>query len=276
MLQDTAALKISDLGELSGKLLVFGGAYSNLQALEALRQRAEKHQIQPENVLCTGDVVAYCADPEACVEFVKDWGISVLAGNCERNLAEDADDCGCGFQPDMACSLLARSWYAHAQSQTSDASKRWMGTLPNRIVFMHNGKRYALIHGGTRDISKFIWPTTSDAEITEELGVLKDQVGAVDVVLSGHSGIAMRRICRNVEWVNAGVIGMPDNTGVRHTCYAVINQDIAFHNLEYDWKTAQQRMRQAGLDQGYDQTLETGFWPSEDVLPTEMRVQKSV
>ena len=33
--------KIEKLGEISGKILLFGGVYSNLQALEALKQIAE-------------------------------------------------------------------------------------------------------------------------------------------------------------------------------------------------------------------------------------------
>ena len=41
--------KIEDLGKLSGKILIFGGVYSNLQALEALKQIAEKENIAPEN-----------------------------------------------------------------------------------------------------------------------------------------------------------------------------------------------------------------------------------
>ena len=30
-------------------------------------------------------------------------------------------------------------------------------------------------------------------------------------------------------------------------------------------------MRSAGLTQGYDTALQTGNWPSEDVLPKELR-----
>ena len=43
--------EITHLGKLSGKTLLFGGVYSNLQALEALKQIAEKEHIAPEMVV---------------------------------------------------------------------------------------------------------------------------------------------------------------------------------------------------------------------------------
>jgi hypothetical protein len=41
--------------------------------------------------------------------------------------------------------------------------------------------------------------------------------------------------------------------------------------LEYDVVGAVAAMRSAGLVQGYERTLETGWWPSEDILPQELR-----
>ena len=41
--------------------------------------------------------------------------------------------------------------------------------------------------------------------------------------------------------------------------------------LAYDHAAAAADMRAAGLTQGYDRALETGWWPSEDVLPPALR-----
>jgi hypothetical protein len=43
--------------------------------------------------------------------------------------------------------------------------------------------------------------------------------------------------------------------------------------LSYDPAPSLAAMRAAGLTQGYDRALETGLWPSEDVLPPQMRRQ---
>ncbi len=85
------------LGSLDGPLLIFGGPYSNLQATTALLEEARALDIPPENIICTGDVVAYCADSQATVEAIRGAGIHVVMGNCEEALGNDLQDCGCGF-----------------------------------------------------------------------------------------------------------------------------------------------------------------------------------
>lgn len=265
-------MRINDLGELSGDLLLFGGVYSNLHALEALIERAGQAGIPPENTICTGDIVAYCADAAGSAERIRSWGCPTLKGNCEAQLAEDAPDCGCGYDDGSRCSLLSRAWYAHARETVPAEAKAWMGRLPDRIVFRHNGLRYAVVHGGASDISKFLWPTTSNEILGREISLLTEQVGAVDRVVSGHSGIAFQADVDAVTWINAGAIGLPDNSGRAETTYFIVSgNQLKNNNLAYNTHAQVEAMRRAGLMQGYDKTLTTGHWPSEDTLPPEMR-----
>ena len=99
---------ITDLGELSGPALVFGGPYSNLQATRAVKAVAEDLRIPAGRAICTGDLVAYGADPRATVDLVRAWGNVVVMGNCEESLAQDADVCGCNFIEGSECDLLSR------------------------------------------------------------------------------------------------------------------------------------------------------------------------
>jgi hypothetical protein len=62
-----------------GALLVFGGPYSNLRALAALRARATALGVSASRTICTGDVVAYCAEPEETIAAMRDWGFLVVA-----------------------------------------------------------------------------------------------------------------------------------------------------------------------------------------------------
>ena len=111
-------------------ILVFGGPYSNLQATEAVLAEASRRNIPGHRVICTGDVVAYGADPKACVDLVRRAGIRVVMGNCEEQLAADAVDCGCGFAPGSECDRLSAAWFAHARLALDRADREWMGTLP--------------------------------------------------------------------------------------------------------------------------------------------------
>src|SRR5258708_15878664 len=89
---------------------MLGGTYGNLEATEALRRVAGERDIPPSQTICTGDVVAYGADPQAAVDLIRDWGCAVVMGNCEEALAADAPDCGCGFEYGTPCSALSHHW----------------------------------------------------------------------------------------------------------------------------------------------------------------------
>ena len=49
---------------LEPPILVFGGPYANLRAVDALRERASKLGIVADHCICTGDVVADCTEPD--------------------------------------------------------------------------------------------------------------------------------------------------------------------------------------------------------------------
>ena len=264
------------LGELHGTVLLYGGVYSNGDAADALMDRADEMGIPRENRICTGDVCAYCAEPSRSVSIVRTRGGPVLAGNCEKQLALGAKDCGCGFEETSTCSLLSRTWYAHAQRSLSDDELKWMGSLPDRIVFGHNGKTYALIHGGASDISRFLWPVTDRAVLNEEAAILRNQVGPFDAVVAGHCGYAFAT--DDSSWINAGAIGMPQNDGESATRFMTIDGssgNVCCHRLAYDYESQIKKMKAAGLQQGYHTALRTGNWPSEDVLPECMKSKRA-
>ena len=119
------SLSHRDLGELHGPVLVFGGSYSNLQATEALLAEAQRRAIAPGNLICSGDVVAYCADGPATVAAIRMSGCVVVAGNCERQLAAGAQDCGCGFEDGSACDLLSMCWFGQTAPSVQMTACGW-------------------------------------------------------------------------------------------------------------------------------------------------------
>src|SRR5690606_24960153 len=77
-------------GRLDGPVLIFGGPYSNLDATEALIALAGTLAVPPGRAICTGDVAAYCADPQATTDALREWGCPVLMGNCQESLGTGA------------------------------------------------------------------------------------------------------------------------------------------------------------------------------------------
>ncbi len=251
-------------------LLAFGGPYSNLQATEAMLADARRRGIAPGNIICTGDVVAYAANPEETAQLIRGAGIHVVAGNCEVQLAQEAEDCGCGFEEGSACDRLSRGWYPFALANTTAETRQWMAGLPPRLDFVFAGLRVAVLHGGARQNNRFLFASETDA--LEAEFALAEADGPCDLVIAGHSGIPFIAPLSRGAWLNAGVIGMPANDGTPDGWFAELRPlrggvHIELCRLACDQSAAAAAMRRSGHANGYARTMITGIWPSFDVLP---------
>ena len=258
---------VRNLGPIDGPLLVFGGPYSNLQATRALLAEAEALGIPPERMLCSGDLVAYCADPQATADLIRAASIPVVMGNCEESLGEDAEDCGCGFTPGSSCDLLSVQWYRYAVQALDQNTKAWMHGLPRRIDFSLGGLRFAAVHGDVEQISRFVFPASPAAEKAGQIAA-----AGVDGVIGGHSGLPFSEVLAGRLWHNAGVIGMPANDGTPRVWYSLLRPtargiEIENRALAYDHAAAAAAMAQRDLPPGYARSLVSGLWPADDIMP---------
>jgi uncharacterized radical SAM superfamily Fe-S cluster-containing enzyme len=264
-----AVMDAAALLPMDGPVLVFGGPYSNLEATQAVLAEARRRGIPPRRVICTGDVVAYGADARATLDLVRGAGIPVVMGNCEESLAASAADCGCGYAEGSACDAMAAEWYAHADRSLGAEHRAWMAGLPRRLDIELGGKRLAVVHGSVRQINRFVFASTPPAVKREEL-----EAAGCDGVIGGHCGLPFTETIDGRLWHNSGAIGMPANDGTPRVWFSVLAptaDGIAVEHgaLSYDHTAAAAKMRAARLPEGYAAALETGLWPSCDVLPAK-------
>jgi len=253
-------------------LLLFGGCYSNLQATEALLARADALGIPRHNMICTGDIIAYGADAAATLRLIRRENITSIAGNCEESLSANAEDCGCGFAPDSLCTALAAHWYRHAMSEVNDDDRSYMAALPRSLELTHGAKRIRFVHGNVERINAFVFPSVVNLELARQI-----DLADADIVVAGHSGIPFTRRIGGKIWHNPGSIGMPANDGTARVWFSildVVDGDITItpHALDYDHHAAAAAMRAKRLPEGYAAALETGIWPSLDILPAADRI----
>src|SRR6202008_961975 len=95
----------------------------------------------------------------------------------------------------------------------------------------------------------------------------------------GHCGIPFTEIVDGRLWHNAGAIGMPANDGTPRSWFSILAPEgdgiaVEHHALAYDHGAAAGKIRRAGLPEGYAAALETGLWPSLDVLPRAERAER--
>lgn len=264
-----------NIGTLTGQLLVFGGVYSNLQALQQLQKMADAWGIPPQNIICTGDVAGYCAQPEECVQAVKNWGIHVIAGNVEQQLGSGEEDCGCNFGEGSRCDLYSRQWYPYAQSKLSADALDWMSHLPNHLRFEYAGRQALVLHGSFFNPSEFIFRSTPWAVKQANFDATR-----ADIILSGHCGLPFFHSENNRTWLNAGVIGMPANDGTPRVWCLLLNDTAAeifdFQHVAftYDNDLAASLMEQNKLPCAYSDTLRSGLWDNCDILPEAETAQQ--
>lgn len=270
-------VKTKKLDPINQPILVFGGPYGNLQALEALQYEANKLAIEPERIFCTGDSVAYFSQPSECVELLRDWGVHMLQGNCEQAIANNAEHCGCGFEKETQCAVDSEKWYAYAKTQITPEQAAWMGDLPERIEFCLNGLKVMMFHATFEQNNRFLFASHSDCFFVKEFEKTK-----TEMIIAGHCGIPFTKQvvdqgC-NYIWHNAGVIGMPANNAKPTTWYSIIRPmrrlgrvDVMHKVLHYDYKLAAKQARKASYCDSYADSLTTGLWPSTDILPEEER-----
>lgn len=263
--------KTRDIGKLEGRLLVFGGVYSNLHALEAMYGIAQKLDIPAQNVICTGDIAGYCAFPDECFHFLEDWGVHAITGNVEENIRDGLDDCGCGFGDDSRCDIFARMWYPYARDTTKERARKYIDTLPEKLRFEYAGKTAVVLHGSYEHTAEFVWQST-DWKVKE----MSFQQSDADIILAGHCGVPFADVRDGKYWLNAGVIGMPANDGTQDVWYMLLDENsdagamsfnYSFHRLGYDFAAAREAMLDKPLPKSYALTLKTGIWDNTEIMP---------
>lgn len=277
MHDSSSNVTVEDLGQITEPVLVFGGPYSNLQATQALLETANDAGIPSNRLICTGDVIAYCANPIETVAAIRASGAHVVMGNCEESLGFQLDDCGCGFEEGTDCDILSRQWYAYSDQLLSDDDRTWLRTRPRRMTATIGDRHFAFIHGSATDISGWVFESTNIGKKATDVAEL-----SCDAVVAGHCGLPfIQPLPNNKLWINAGVIGMPANDGTRHGWYALISPSeteicIDIKPLTFDTASAVQAMQAAKLMDAYVTSLQTGLWPNMDVLPGPERSRQGI
>ncbi len=257
---------------IGNRAFIFGGAYGNLQATQAILEKAKQLGFSSSNIIFTGDMVAYCANPMETVTLIKDKVDHIIMGNCEEAIANGSEDCGCGFNEGSKCSILSNQWYNFCLSKIDKSTAKWMATLVKNMTITIGNSKFFITHATPKSINEFVFSST-----------LNNSHDCLDVdgYITGHSGIPFIGSINNKPWINSGAGGMPANDGTSNIWFATIqaneNQlEIETHSLQYDYSSTQKAMKACGLSNGYMECLETGIWPSHDALPRHEKSQTGI
>ncbi len=261
------------------RIAVFGGIYSNYLALEAALDDARRRGVQAN--YCLGDLGAFGPHPDRVFPLLREHNVLCIQGNYDQSIANGLEDCQCGYT-DPRDNEFARISYAYTQAHTSQANRAWMKDLPGQRRIQLGPYRLLLCHGSPRRINEFLWESTTSAHFLEHLA---DQ-HQTDVILASHTGIKWHRPLRgNRHFINAGVLGRPENDGRTNVWYVLLSVpvpgesarpaaglEVNFIPVAYDQERLAGEMRAEKLPEEFITTVRTGWWTTcLEILPGKER-----
>jgi predicted phosphodiesterase len=252
------------------RIAVFGGVYNNYLALEAALEDVKSRGA--EAVYCLGDLGAFGPHPDRVFPLLDGHGVYCIQGNYDNSIGNDLADCQCGYT-DPRDNHFARLSYDYTYRNTSPANRAWMRQLPSQRRLQLGRYRLLLCHGSPRRMNEFLWESTTPTHFLDRLA--RDH--GADVILATHTGIKWhRRLPGDRHFVNAGVLGRPENDGRTNVWYALLEVNpgltVEFVPVAYDHRRLAREMREEKLPEEFVETVLTGWWTTcLEVLPSKER-----
>jgi predicted phosphodiesterase len=244
------------------KLGIFSDVHSNLEALEVVLDFFEAESVT--EYVCLGDIVGYGADPEECVRSIRDLHGIIIAGNHDYGLA--------GKTPAETFNEDAVKALAWTRRHTTLFVRFYLEAL--ELTKVLPAYSFRLVHGSPSAPRN--WEYVVDwSDVEHEFGFFAERVCFI-----GHSHVPFaarlapgdtrpHRIRAHVfelkddgskYLVNVGSVGQPRDSDPR-ACAVIFDPDnhhVSFHRVEYDIKTAQRKIVNAGLPESLATRLAAG------------------
>lgn len=252
------------------KIALIGGVYSNYLALQAAIQDARKRGA--EEIYCLGDLGAFGPHPDRVFPILHQEKVAVVQGNYDHSIGNHLHDCQCGYT-DPRDNYFAKISYDYTYSHTAEENKQWLQSLPPEIRLTMGKYRVLLCHGSPRKMNEFLWESTSPTHFLEKL--CRDY--QADIICVTHTGIHWQRALPGDRYfANVGVIGRPENNGLTHVGYTLLEvngrPEFTYVPVEYDHQRLAKEMLEEGLPQEFVETVLSGWWTTcLEIMPSRER-----
>jgi diadenosine tetraphosphatase ApaH/serine/threonine PP2A family protein phosphatase len=229
------------------KIAVISDIHANAEALDRVLLELEQRNV--ENTICLGDIVGYNADPNPCVDRLKQAGIPSLLGN--------HDAVACGLEEPWGFNVVALTAALWTRNQLTEENKAFLRELPDQQVM---NSSFIAVHGAPSDRDTYLF---SMEELQPEFDYLKEY--EVPLCFFGHThcqGIFSESGPQapgkdghfklregEIFFVNPGSVGQPRDGDAR-AAFAIYDtefRDVELTRVEYDKKTTADKISQAGL-----------------------------
>jgi diadenosine tetraphosphatase ApaH/serine/threonine PP2A family protein phosphatase len=244
--------------DFSMRIGILSDVHSNLEALTAVLEDAKKQNI--DDYVCVGDIVGYCANPNECIDIIRDLSRNSIAGNHDFGV----------------CSLTDITFFNDFAKRAIEWTKKvikvdhlsFLKSLPlsceiEDLLFVHSSPsspdtwNYVLsMYDAKREFDFFSnqicfighshQPVTFSVNSKNELGSSIEN---------------MIEISKNKRYIiNAGSVGQPrdGNPKASYCIYDSKEGTVSFKRIPYDIESTQEKIIKAGLPLFLAKRLERG------------------
>ncbi|MEQ8168250.1 MAG: metallophosphoesterase family protein [Candidatus Eremiobacterota bacterium] len=244
---------------------VISDIHSNIDALEKVFKKIEGDNI--DRILCLGDIVGYGANPNECVELVRENSFNIILGNHDRvaiNLETGND-----FTADARTAII---W---TRELLDSKNKDFLSRL---TINQEVGDFIYMVHGSPVDKDEYL---SYKYQAKNSFELLEYSKSNIKICFFGHThnqaiwfkredGAIFNPSIRGktfpvnpdcIYLINPGSVGQSRGQGAL-ACYLIYDSDkknITFEQIEYDYKSAAKKIIQAGLPKFLAERLEKGI-----------------
>ncbi|MCK5595619.1 metallophosphoesterase family protein [bacterium] len=230
--------------------------HSNLEALNAVLKEFKEEQV--EKNICIGDIVGYGANPNECVELIRNNNFESVAGNHDLAVIgrQDIEH----FNP-----IAKESMIWTADTLTTD-NREYLKQLELKKEF----PGFVIVHSTILEPEEWKYVRTT----LEAHRNFKELTKPVCFFSHSHIPIVFKEkerpefsfdtsinIEENIKYlINVGSVGQPRDKNPK-ACYAIYDTEekkVEIKRVSYDIKTAQNKIREADLPRMSAYRLETG------------------
>jgi len=235
---------------------IFADVHSNLEAWDVVARALSEERI--DRYICVGDIVGYGADPEECINRVRSLEPIVVGGNHDWAAVGKTDISY--FNP------YAREAVLWTQAKLDQEDKDYLSSLG----LIEGVEDFAVVHGTLDEPQEFkyiqdIGSALSSFELLKR-SILFVGHSHVPFILAKDEEIeyissSEAKLSSGKKYVvNVGSVGQPRD-GDPRACYAIYDSKakmLEIKRLEYDIKTAQAKIIDAGLPRILAERLSVG------------------
>ncbi|MGZ5067375.1 MAG: metallophosphoesterase family protein [Usitatibacter sp.] len=230
---------------------VLGDIHGNREALAAALAELDGHGVK--RLLCVGDIVGYNADPDGCVELLREREAICITGN--------HDLIGTGRLGFERCSNKAMHSLKRTRRTLSSRAAAWLRALPSHRVLE---EKILLTHGGVRDVEQYM---TRPRHFLQNAAYLRRDFPGIRVCFFGHTHeqrvfeIGGDEACERDAgelvalrgdrdyFINPGSVDASRKRAYKLAEFAIFDSDalsVAFHRCAYDDESTEVKAEAGG------------------------------